>query len=233
METLPYTVIRSRNQYSAYCEQLVDLTNIKYKTRVELDTIDLLRLLIKRWDEEQRPLSDGDPVEFLRSLMEQNNIKASDLAARVGISKSLLSDILHYRRRLSRVVIRKLSSALNVSQELLNKPYNLTPTPNYSNSRQRVNQPEPQTLTRYREDQPLIQLLEERTGKATVARLKSGQEIAIWDVMSGRRLRDPCAYLITNVKTEVEGAESDTLFTSEICELIDRESGQTIFQAEN
>ena len=127
MEALPYTVISSQNQYNAYCERLADLIRIKNKTRAELDTISLLGLLIKRWDEEQRPLSDGDSVEFLRSLMKQNNIKASDLAAGVGISKSLLSDILHYRRRLSREVIRKLASRFNVSQELLNKPYNLAP----------------------------------------------------------------------------------------------------------
>jgi HTH-type transcriptional regulator / antitoxin HigA len=98
MEALPYTVISSQNQYKAYCEKLADLISIKIKTRVQLDTIALLRLLILRWDEEQRPLSDTDPVEFLGSLMKQNNIMASDLAAGLGISKSLMTDILHYRR---------------------------------------------------------------------------------------------------------------------------------------
>ena len=46
---------------------------IKVKTRIELDTIDLLKLLIKRWDEEQRPLSDADPVEFLQGAHEKQN----------------------------------------------------------------------------------------------------------------------------------------------------------------
>jgi antitoxin component HigA of HigAB toxin-antitoxin module len=135
-----------------------------------LDTISLLGLLIKRWDEEQRPLSDGDPVEFLRSLMKQNNIKASDLAAGVGISKSLLSDILHYHRRLSREVIRKLASRFNVSQALLNKPYNLAPVAKHANSSRQAHEPDPQPVgNQYRKDQPLVRLLEERTGKATVA----------------------------------------------------------------
>ncbi|HXB33187.1 MAG TPA: hypothetical protein VNV35_07190, partial [Puia sp.] len=101
MESLSYTVINSQNQYKAYCDDLAGLMKIKLKTRIELDTVDLLKLLIKRWDEEQRPLSDADPVEFLLSLMRQNNLKKSELAAMVGISRSLLSDILHYRRRLS------------------------------------------------------------------------------------------------------------------------------------
>jgi HTH-type transcriptional regulator/antitoxin HigA len=36
-----------------------------------------------------------------------------------------LSDILHYRRGLSREVIRKLASRFKLSQELFNKPYKL------------------------------------------------------------------------------------------------------------
>ena len=45
MEALPYTVINSQNQHKLYCERLEDLVSIK-KTRVQLDTIALLRLLI-------------------------------------------------------------------------------------------------------------------------------------------------------------------------------------------
>ena len=126
MEALPYTVIGSQNQYKAYCEELADLLSTKNKTRVQLDTVALLRLLINCWDEEQRPFSDSDPVEFVKSLMKQHaTTKVSDLAADLGISISLLSDILHYRRRLSREVIRKLAFRFQVPQELLNKPYNL------------------------------------------------------------------------------------------------------------
>jgi HTH-type transcriptional regulator/antitoxin HigA len=234
MESLSYTVINSQNQYKAYCDDLAGLMKIKLKTRIELDTIDLLKLLIKRWDEDQRPLSDADPVEFLLSLIRQNNLKKSELAAMVGISRSLLSDILHYRRRLSREVIRKLASRFNVSQELLNKPYNLTPLPKQDNPGQPPVQAEPKPLGNpFLKDQPLIQILEERTGKATLARLKNGKEITIWNIMTGRRIGDPCSYLITNIKPQKAGAESDILFTSAIGELFDPVSGQTISKAEN
>src|SRR5580692_6409193 len=236
MESLSYTVINSQNQYKAYCDHLAGLMKIKIKTRVELDSINLLRLLIKRWDEEQRPLLDADPIEFLRSLMRQNNLKKSELAAKVGISRSLLSDILHYRRRLSREVIRKLASRFNVSQELLNKPYNLARPAKQDNPLQ---PPPPQAELKplgnpFLKDQPLIQLLQERTGKATFARLKNGKEITIWNIMSGRRIADPCSYLITNIKPSKKAdAESDILFTSAISELLDPVSGQTLFRAEN
>jgi HTH-type transcriptional regulator/antitoxin HigA len=67
MEPLPYTVIRTQNQYLDYCEKVIDLTVIKKKTRIQLETIDLLSLLIGQWDKEQHPHSDTDPVSFLIS----------------------------------------------------------------------------------------------------------------------------------------------------------------------
>jgi HTH-type transcriptional regulator/antitoxin HigA len=57
--------------------------------------------------------------------MKENKIKATDLATELGVGKSLISDILHYRRGLSRDIIRKLASRFKVSQELFNKPYKL------------------------------------------------------------------------------------------------------------
>jgi HTH-type transcriptional regulator/antitoxin HigA len=228
MESLTYTVIKSQNQYTAYCDQLMELMKLKRKTRVELDAIDMLTILIKQWDEGQRPLSDTDPVEFLQLLMKRNNVKASELAAGVGISKSLLSDIFHYRRRLSREVIRKLASRFNVSQELLNKPYNLTPFAR-KGGRQPARLPQsPPSGNPFLKDQPLIQTLNDRVGKPTLAKLKNGKTITIWNIISGRRLRDGCSYLITNVKPRIVDAECDTLFTSEISELFDPESNQTV-----
>jgi HTH-type transcriptional regulator/antitoxin HigA len=235
MESLLYTVIKSQNQYNAYCDRLMELMKLSRKTRVELDSIALLTLLIKRWDEEQLPLSDADPVEFLQSLMKRNNINASELAAGLGVSKSLFSDIFHYRKRFSREVIRKLASRFNVSQDLLNKPYNLAPIVKRSISGQASPSGQPKTFPQgdpLPNDQLLIQILKERTGRATLAKLRNGKTITIWNVMPGRRLGDACSYLITNVKPKIADAESDMLFTSAIGELSDPDSNQTIFCAE-
>jgi HTH-type transcriptional regulator/antitoxin HigA len=43
----------------------------------------------------------------------------------MGVSKSLVSDMLHCRRGLSKQVIRKLSAHFKVSQELCNRPYKI------------------------------------------------------------------------------------------------------------
>jgi HTH-type transcriptional regulator/antitoxin HigA len=125
VEALPYKVIKSVKQYNEYCNILEGLVIVKKKSQAHQDAIDLLTLLIETWDEEHNTFSDADPIELLGYLMKENKMKAVNLAAELEISKSLLSDILHYRRGLSREVIRKLATRFKVSQELFNKPYKL------------------------------------------------------------------------------------------------------------
>ena len=125
MEALQYKVIKNISQYKEYCNLLEEIVMIKKKTRQQQDTIELLTLLIEKLDEAHNSFSDADPVELLDYLMRENKLKAVDLAGELAVSKSLVSDILHYRRGLSRDIIRKLANRFKVSQELFNKPYKL------------------------------------------------------------------------------------------------------------
>jgi HTH-type transcriptional regulator/antitoxin HigA len=125
MEALQYKVIKTITQYKEYCNLLEEIAMLNKKTRQQQDAIELLTLLIEKWDEEHNTFSDADPVELLGYLMKENRLKAVDLAKELAVSKSLISDILHYRRGLSRDIIRKLASRFKVSQELFNKPYKL------------------------------------------------------------------------------------------------------------
>src|SRR5258708_5999711 len=125
MESLQYKVIKTITQYKSYCNLLEELVMVKKKNKQQQDTIELLTLLIEKWDEAHNTFSETDPVELLDYLMKENKIKAIDLAKELEISKSLVSDILHYRRGLSRDIIRKLSVRFKISQELFNKPYKL------------------------------------------------------------------------------------------------------------
>jgi HTH-type transcriptional regulator / antitoxin HigA len=126
MESPAYKVIKSTEQYKDYCNLLEGLVMAKRKTRAQQDTIELLTLLIEKWDGVHNSFSNADPVELLAYLMKENKLRATALAAELEFSKSLLSDILHYRRGFSREIIRKLSARFKVSQELFNRPYKLT-----------------------------------------------------------------------------------------------------------
>jgi len=62
--------------------------------------------------------------------MDENKIKAKTLADILGISKSTVSEILHYRKGLSKEIIRKLADRFKVKQEAFNRPYKLISTAN-------------------------------------------------------------------------------------------------------
>ena len=57
--------------------------------------------------------------------MNDHQLKAKDLVDILGISKGYVSDILHYKKGLSKEVIRKLASYFKVSQDAFNRPYAL------------------------------------------------------------------------------------------------------------
>ncbi|TFH21140.1 MAG: ArsR family transcriptional regulator, partial [Bacteroidia bacterium] len=89
MKTLKYTVIKTREQYFDYCRILEDLV---FQENDELDDeIDLLDLLIEKWDRDHSTLGELDPVELLKSLMEDHNLKAKDLAEILGLTKGTVS----------------------------------------------------------------------------------------------------------------------------------------------
>jgi len=121
MKTLKYTIIKTQKQYNEYCDLLENLL----ENDNAQDEIDLLTLLIEKWDEEHQTLNDLDPVELLKSLMLENNLKAKDLIEILDLSKGTVSKILNYHKGLSKDTIRKLSAHFNVSQQAFNRPYKL------------------------------------------------------------------------------------------------------------
>jgi len=62
---------------------------------------------------------------LLHSLMDEHNVKAKDLVDILDISKGYVSDILNYKKGLSKEVIRKLAEHFKVTQESFNRPYKL------------------------------------------------------------------------------------------------------------
>ncbi|MGC9342000.1 MAG: helix-turn-helix domain-containing protein [Bacteroidales bacterium] len=121
METIKYTIIKDIEQYNKYCDILEDLIS-KGENQ---DEIDLLTLLIEKWDNEHDTFIDSDPIELLKALMNDNNLKAKDLVDILDLSKGTVSKILNYHKGLSKETIRKLSGFFKVSQEAFNRPYRL------------------------------------------------------------------------------------------------------------
>jgi HTH-type transcriptional regulator / antitoxin HigA len=124
MKTLKYTVIKSRKQYYEYCKVLEKLINNNHQDAK--DEIELLTLLIEKWDAAHSMINEEvNPIELLTSLMHDNHLKAKDLVRILGVSKGLVSDILHYKKGISKELIRLLAKEFKLSQEAFNRPYKL------------------------------------------------------------------------------------------------------------
>ncbi len=124
METLKYKVIKDRGQYDEYCKTLAMLLDNQQGSKSE-EEVDLLTCLIEKWDEEHNTFKEVDPVSLLKYLMAEHKIKPKDLVAILGVSKSLISEILSYKKGLSKEIIRRLSAHFKLAQEVFNKPYKL------------------------------------------------------------------------------------------------------------
>jgi HTH-type transcriptional regulator/antitoxin HigA len=124
---LKYTVIKGLEQYDDYCLQLEGFVFADGDTFE--DHIDLLTVLIEKWDSEHTERVAADPIELLVALMDEHALKQVDVAALLGVSKSLVSSILAYRKGMSKSVIRKLANYFKIDQAALNKTYRLTADP--------------------------------------------------------------------------------------------------------
>jgi HTH-type transcriptional regulator/antitoxin HigA len=125
METLLYKIIKTEVQYYKYCNKLEDLLDSGKKTKSVQDEIELLTVLIEKFDAEHNTFDDADPVELLKSLMKDHKMKAVDLANLLDLSKGLVSDMLNYKKGLSKDTIRILSERFKLNQEAFNRPYTL------------------------------------------------------------------------------------------------------------
>ena len=126
METLKYKVIKSEKQYNEYCQALHDLDfSTKRKTKAIEDEMELLTFLIEKYEAEHSDFEILEPIPLLKSLMKDHKMKAVDLANLLNVSKGLVSDMLNYKKGLSKDTIRILSERFKLNQEAFNRPYEL------------------------------------------------------------------------------------------------------------
>jgi HTH-type transcriptional regulator/antitoxin HigA len=82
------------------------------------DELEVLSLLVEKYEEENYPMPPSDPVEAIKFLMEQNDLTRKDLQPYIG-STGRVSDILNRKRDLSLTMIKRLHDGLNIPYESL------------------------------------------------------------------------------------------------------------------
>ena len=84
----------------------------------EGDELDVLMLLVEKYEEENYAMPASDPVEAIKFLMEQNGLSRKDLEPFIGAS-GRVSEILNKKRDLTLPMIRRLHNDLKIPYESL------------------------------------------------------------------------------------------------------------------
>ena len=113
--------IRNEKDYQSALKRL-ELIFDATKGSENGDELEILSILIDRYENENFPIGMPDPIEAIKFRMEQMGMKQKDLAEVVGF-KSRVSEILSKKRKLTLDMIRKLNTTLHIPTEVLVQDY--------------------------------------------------------------------------------------------------------------
>ncbi len=113
--------IKTRKDYQQALERLEQLFDAK-KNSKEGDELEVLGILIEKYEDEHFPVGLPDPIEAIKFRMEQLGYNQSDLAKVIGL-KSRASEILSKKRKLTLEMVRLLHNSLNIPSEVLIQAY--------------------------------------------------------------------------------------------------------------
>lgn len=114
-------LIKTEQDYNQALERLESIFDSKPNTK-EGDELEVLGILIEKYENENFPIDLPDPIEAIKFRMEQLDYSQNDLAEVIGL-KSRASEILNKKRKLSLEMIRKLSEKLHIPSEVLIQQY--------------------------------------------------------------------------------------------------------------
>ena len=113
--------IRNEKDYQKALNRLEIIFDAKKGTE-QGDELEILSILIDKYENEKFPIGMPDPIEAIKFRMEQIGMKQKDLAKVVGF-KSRVSEILNKKRKLTLDMIRKLNTTLRIPTEVLVQEY--------------------------------------------------------------------------------------------------------------
>ena len=110
-------VIHNDEELEAYTKALFRLTALDNPTRAEQEAIELLTLLIERYEETSYPIPKVDAVSVVRFLLEHQDLTQRDLVQEFG-SESAVSMFLAGQRKLTLEQVRKLSKRFKLPADV-------------------------------------------------------------------------------------------------------------------
>jgi HTH-type transcriptional regulator/antitoxin HigA len=115
-------ILKTEQDYNEACERIYRLINTTEKA-IEPDSpegeeLDLLSLLVEKYEQEHYPIKAPNPIEAIKFRMEQMNLKQTDIAPLFG-GKTRVSEVLNGKRPLTLKMITLLNRYLGIPLESL------------------------------------------------------------------------------------------------------------------
>lgn len=126
-------ILKTEQEYNKACERVYSLVNSSENAiepnSPEGEEMELLSLLIEKYEQEIHRLEAPSPIEAIKFRMEQMNLKQTDVAPLFG-GKTRVSEVLNGKRPLTLKMIILLNRYLGIPLESLitgNKEIKLEP----------------------------------------------------------------------------------------------------------
>ena len=114
--------IHNETDYDNALDRVDELMDLDLELGTPLsDELEVLVLLIEKYEEKAWAISEPDPIEAIKIRMEEMNLKQKDLIPFIG-NKSKVSEVLNRKVGLSLAMIYNLAKELHLPLELLVQP---------------------------------------------------------------------------------------------------------------
>jgi HTH-type transcriptional regulator/antitoxin HigA len=118
---MTFKPIKTKKDYKAALK-LLDKLFDAVPHSPEGDILEVLSILIEKYEQEHYSIDYPDPIEAIKYRMEQMGYTQNDLAKVVGL-KSRASEILNKKRKLSLEMIRQIHQTLKIPTDVLIQSY--------------------------------------------------------------------------------------------------------------
>lgn len=125
MKHMELKLIETEKEYNNAIARIDELFNAPQGSK-EAKELDLLVLLVNKYEQENFPIEEPDPIEYIKIRMEEMGLKATDLVPYMG-NKGNVSRVLNRKRGLSIEMIRNLHKGLGFPLDVLISEPKLTP----------------------------------------------------------------------------------------------------------
>ena len=110
-------IIHSDAELEMYTDALFRLTGLESPSRSEVEAIELLTLLVERYEQERYSIPAADPVAVVLFLIAQQNLTQRDLIPQFG-SESAVSMFMTGERNLTLDQVRRLSARFKLPADV-------------------------------------------------------------------------------------------------------------------